>query len=593
MREAWHSIALISRISWQLNPRAALLAMLEALGRVLEALTPVMVGLMVAGVASHTLLPLVAGAVGLTASLGLSYFLMIAGVQARLVLMDLVTHEFAKRVGALSGTAPTLDHLENPAYQNHMQALRDNMNSLGMAYNTFVNVVNNLATPVTTLTVAATTDPRLLILAVAALPATWATRYSMRWQKQAEEAAAPAGRRSAHLTDVTLSPTPASELRVLGARGYVHRMLIGHVGEWRRPYTRAQYKTSAMEATIAVAYLAVAAAILAWLVHDALQGRLSPGQLATAVLVVGDLRDAVDSGSSAISMSARALRSVGRYRWLEAHAEQALADHDGRRPPPDTLTDGIRLHGVCFRYPGASQDTLHEVDLHLPTGSTVAVVGENGAGKSTLVGLLTGMRDPRAGCVTIDGVDLRDLDLAGWRTRCSGAFQDHAQLDFTARDAIRIGDLSQPDTDDAVLAALARASATDILRALPDGLDTQLGPSWPGGVGLSGGQWQRIAIARGMMRRSPLLLVLDEPTSALDPATEHALFDRYASAARRTERQGGITLLVTHRFSTVSAADLVVVLQDGGVVEYGTHTELMRRGGHYAQLYELQAAGYR
>lgn len=593
MRDAWRSVALISRICWRLNPRATLLALLEALGRVLTALTPVMVGLMVAGVASHTLLPLIAGTLGLTAALGLSYFLMIAGVQARLVLMDLVTHEFAQRVGALSGSAPTLDHLENPAYQDQMQALRDNMNSLGMAYNTFVNVLNNLATPMTTLTVAATTDPRLLLLAVAALPATWATRYPMRWQKQAEDAAAAAGRRSAHLTDVTLSPTPASELRVLGARGYLHRMLVGEAREWRRPYTRAQYKTSALEATFAVGYLTVAATVVAWLVADALNGQLSPGRLATAVLVVGDLRDAIDSGSWAISMSARALRTVSRYRWLEDYAARALADHDGRRPPPQALTDGIRLEGVSFRYPGAAEDTLHEVDLHLPAGSTVAVVGENGAGKSTLVGVLTGMHDLQTGRITIDGTDIRDLDLTQWRARCSGAFQDHLALELTARDAIAVGDLSQPPTDAAIAAALARASATDVLNALPEGLDTQLGTSWPTGVGLSGGQWQRVAIARGMMRRSPLLLVLDEPTSALDPATEHALFDQYASAARRTERQRGITLLITHRFSTVSAADLVVVLADGRVVEHGTHTELMQRGGHYAHLYELQAAGYR
>jgi ATP-binding cassette subfamily B protein len=370
-------------------------------------------------------------------------------------------------------------------------------------------------------------------------------------------------------------------------------MLIERARDWRRPYTHARFRTSAMEGTIAVSYLAVAAVILAWLVHDAVHGVLSPGRLATAVFVVGDLRDAIDSGSWAIGMAARALRSVGRYRWLEAYAKQSLADHAGRRPAPDALTDGIRLHGVSFRYPGSSDDTLTEVELHLPAGSTVAVVGENGAGKSTLVGLLTGMRDPRVGRVTIDGVDLRDLDLAHWRSRCSGAFQDYAQLELTARDAIRVGDLSQPDTDAEVGAALERASAADVLRALPDGLDTQLGPSWPGGVGLSGGQWQRIAIARGMMRRSPLLLVLDEPTSALDPATEHDLFDRYAAAARRTERRRGITLLVTHRFSTVSAADLVVVLAHGRVVEYGSHAELMALGGHYARLYEVQAAGYR
>jgi ATP-binding cassette subfamily B protein len=175
----------------------------------------------------------------------------------------------------------------------------------------------------------------------------------------------------------------------------------------------------------------------------------------------------------------------------------------------------------------------------------------------------------------------------------SGAFQDYAKLEFKAQESIGVGDLPDVGSDSAVNEALWEASATDLLRALPQGLDTQLGTTWPGGVELSGGQWQRIAIARGMMRDIPLLLVLDEPTAALDAGTEHALFERYADAARKTGGRGGVTLLVTHRFSTVASADLVVVLENGRIAEVGTHAELYASGGHYSELYELQARGYR
>ena len=222
----------------------------------------------------------------------------------------------------------------------------------------------------------------------------------------------------------------------------------------------------------------------------------------------------------------------------------------------------------------------------------MAIVGENGAGKSTLVKLLTGLYTPTSGRVLVDGHDLADLDGDAWRARCAGAFQDHVHLELVARESITTGDLPALDERRAGPPGAGRRRSADVLVALPGGLDTQLGTSWDDGTELSGGQWQRLAIARGMMRRRPLLLVLDEPTSALDPATEHALFEGYTEAARRAGRGGAITVLVTHRFSTVSAADLVVVLADGRVSEVGRHADLMRAGGGYAQLYALQARGY-
>jgi ATP-binding cassette subfamily B protein len=190
-------------------------------------------------------------------------------------------------------------------------------------------------------------------------------------------------------------------------------------------------------------------------------------------------------------------------------------------------------------------------------------------------------------------VPLGDVPAPAWRARLSGAFQDFYRFEFTARQCVGIGDLPRMGDDDAVRAAVDRAGAADVVAGLPSNLDTQLGPSWPDGVDVSFGQWQKLALARGFMRDDPLLLVLDEPTAALDAETEHALFERYAASAKSLTASGRVTLLVSHRFSTVRMADLIVVLDGARMVEFGTHDDLIARKGQYADLYRIQAAAYR
>jgi ATP-binding cassette subfamily B protein len=271
-------------------------------------------------------------------------------------------------------------------------------------------------------------------------------------------------------------------------------------------------------------------------------------------------------------------------------------------PVPQRLERGITLEAVSFVYPGTGKPVLEGVDLHLPAGSTAALVGENGAGKTTLVKLLCGMYVPSDGRVLVDGVDLRRLDVAEWRARTSAGFQDFARFMFLVRESVGVGDVRRVEDTGAVAAALERAHASDVVGQLPYGLETQLGRYFRAGVGqaaaaglaLSDGQWQKLALGRAMMREAPLLLVLDEPTAALDAPSEHALFERYAGAALRTAAaNGGITVLVSHRFSTVRMADLIVVMEKGRVVATGSHAELMQRSGLYAELYELQARAYR
>ena len=224
----------------------------------------------------------------------------------------------------------------------------------------------------------------------------------------------------------------------------------------------------------------------------------------------------------------------------------------------------------------------------------MALVGENGAGKTTLVKLLCRFYEPDEGEILVDGTDLRRIPVEAWRQRTSAAFQDFARFELLARETVGVGDLPHIEDPPAVEAALVRAAAEDVPRALPRGLETQLGKAWEGGAELSGGQWQKLALGRGMMRSRPLLVVFDEPTSALDPQTEHALFERIAAAARGGRNAAGtVTVLVSHRFSTVRMADRIVVLDGGRIREEGTHQELLRRGGPYAELYRLQSRAYR
>jgi ATP-binding cassette subfamily B protein len=280
-----------------------------------------------------------------------------------------------------------------------------------------------------------------------------------------------------------------------------------------------------------------------------------------------------------------------RLAWLEDYAASVASDAD--RPVPAAVRSGIRLDHVSFAYPGSTRVVLDDVSLNLPAGAVVAIVGENGAGKTTLVKLLAKMYEPSSGSIFVDDTPLARMPAHSWRARLAGAFQDFFKFEFRAQHSIGFGDVPRMDDEPVVTRAVDRAGAQDVIDKLPTGLATQLGPTWPEGVEVSFGQWQKLALARGFMRDRPLLLVLDEPTAALDAETEHALFERYAEAARTGNDDGRITILVSHRFSTVRMAQLIVVLDGAKLVETGTHDELIAKGGQYSQLYRIQAAAYR
>jgi ATP-binding cassette subfamily B protein len=280
-----------------------------------------------------------------------------------------------------------------------------------------------------------------------------------------------------------------------------------------------------------------------------------------------------------------------RLAWLEDYAASLQRDAD--QPAPESIKDGIAFEHVSFTYPGTKRLVLEDVNLRFEPGSVIAIVGENGAGKTTLVKLLCRLYQPSSGRILVDGVELARILPDEWRARLAGAFQDFFRFEFKALQSVGVGDLPRGEDVTAVAGAVGRAGADDVVKHLAHGLETQLGPTWPEGVEISFGQWQKLALARGLMRDRPLVLILDEPTAALDAETEHALFETFTAAARQRTADRCITILVSHRFSTVRMADFIVVLDGSHVRESGTHEELMAKGGQYAKLYGIQAAAYR
>ncbi|MFO7567879.1 MAG: ABC transporter ATP-binding protein [Enhygromyxa sp.] len=254
-------------------------------------------------------------------------------------------------------------------------------------------------------------------------------------------------------------------------------------------------------------------------------------------------------------------------------------------PARDEL--GLRFEGVGFRYPDQDRFALRNIDMHIPPGQTLALVGHNGAGKSTFIKLLSGLYEPSEGRILLDGRDLRSYPREQLRARLSVVFQDYNQYQLSARENVGFGSPAHVDELDRVSAAVEQGGADELVAALPQGIRTQLGRWFQGGVDLSGGQWQRIALARAFMRREADLLVLDEPTAALDIDAEAEVFERVRELA-----EGRTLILISHRFANVRTADRIVVLERSGVIEDGSHEQLVARGGVYAAMFRKQARGY-
>lgn len=542
----------------------------------------------------------VTAALGLGVSAAATWFLRVISDRTQRRFRDQVTIALESHVAWLQASVATVEHHERPAYLDRLAMLRNQVFVLDHMYMSLFTTCGWILRLGVTLALLVSIHPALALLGVLALPTMLTSTWRPGVERTVEERGASANRLARHLFDLATTAAPGKEVRVtrIGPRLVAQRRAAWE--RWYGPVAQARWHSAVWHA---LAWASFGAAYVGAVVFVASLPASTAGDV-LLVLAAGSRLSAYIGGTVGEVGFLRGVWLEGskRLAWLEDYA--ASQAHGADASVPDRLGEGIRLEHVSFAYPGTERLVLDDVDLRLAPGSVVAIVGENGAGKTTLVKLLCRLYQPTKGRILIDGVELARMPPAAWRSRLSGAFQDFFRFEFKLRHTVGVGDLSHLDDGAAVTAAVNRAGATDIVQQLAAGLEAQLGPTWPDGVDLSFGQWQKLALARGFMRERPLVLVLDEPTATLDAETEHALFERYAAAARppRPSRpdavrqpppDGRITILVSHRFSTVRMADYIVVLHGSRVVEAGTHEALMARGGHYAGLYRIQAAAYR
>jgi ATP-binding cassette subfamily B protein len=512
------------------------------------------------------------------------------------LLESLLGDLFANRTSVdLMRHSATLDleQFENAEiYDKLERARRQTVNRIGL-FTLLLATIQDLITLVTLSVALAVYVPWLLVLLiVAVLPSLLGETHFASLGYSLLYSWTPERRQLDYLRYIAASDVSAKELKLFGLSDF----LVGRYDRLSQEFYQANKALAVRRSVVSSLLAAVGTlgyyAAYAVIIYLTVIGHRSPA----GVFTIGVLTFLAGSFRQSRDLIQRVLLSLSQVFEQSLYLddlfsflalEPRIRPEQGARPVPIPIREGFTFENVGFRYPGAEQWAVRGLGFTLAPGERLALVGENGAGKTTLVKLLARLYDPTEGRILLDGVDLRDYDLAGLRRNVGVIFQDFVRYDFLLRENIAVGNIGRLDDHPRIESAATRSLADTVAARLPGRYGQMLGRRFEGGVDLSGGEWQKVALARAYMRDAQLL-ILDEPTAALDARAEYEVFLRFSELT-----QGRMAVLISHRFSTVRMADRILVLRGGELVEQGTHEELLALGGLYSELFQLQAAGYR
>lgn len=595
MKQRWSALRFMLSLMWESDRRLFLGHVLVNIAGVgASLLFAVGIRPLIDGAVNASRADVVVGGVLCAAALALLIAIPVAQRSFMARSIEVLIMVLQRRLLSMSTTAPGLEQFEEAAFWDKLQLLKRNFGDVLMGLmGVFVGPLIAVQLIVAAVVLFGI-EPWLILLPLVVIPVLWLHQLATKYEQRTETTVSSTRRAVSQTFESATDADAAKDIRVFGLRHDLLRRHRVHAGEVTAATDRSRRASFLLQSLGHLLVLAAFVSGVLLTVNEAVRGNLSVGDVALTLSMASVLIGAANATAGMSSLVLKAVTLSMSHETVVDHIQRSTAALATENPKPLAENDAgvLRLQHVTFSYPGTNRRALDDISLELPAGGVVALVGENGAGKTTLVKTLLRMYPVSSGNLTLNDQDVTQLDLPAYRARVSASFQDFVRFQLTAGDSVRIGDLTNPNHKH--LLDTLDAAECGFVHKLPAGLDTQLGTDWEGGVGLSGGQWQRLAIGRTMLRQAPLLVVYDEPTAGLDPQSEYAIFRRIADLAREDPAAARtITLLVSHRFSTVRMADLIVVLERGKIIQQGSHDDLITQPGLYQDLFELQAHSYR